>query len=239
MNQSFDVSTIIFAALAIFIVWKLRSVLGTRTGEERPPTNPFARRSQTKSGEPGQPSPEMGKIIPLPGAAPANATGSDDPNRWKGVVEPGSQAEAGLDRIAAADPSFSGKGFIGGARMAYEMIVSAFARGDTAALSGLLAKDVYDGFVTAIAERESRGERVEHTFVVLDKAEIEDAQLRDRTAQITVRFESEQINATKTKSGELAEGSSEAVGQVIDHWTFARDISARDPNWTLVATNAE
>ena len=109
MNDSFDVSTIIFAALAVFVVWKLRSVLGTRTGEERPPFNPFVRR--TGKG-PDVPSPE-GKVIPLTvGAASRPAA---DPDRWKGIAEPQSPLAADLDRIAAADPSFSGRGFLDGA----------------------------------------------------------------------------------------------------------------------------
>lgn len=238
MNQSFDVTTIVFAALAIFIVWKLRSVLGTRTGEERPPFNPFARRGRA---DPNAPSPDSGRVIPLPGAAPSRpAAAAADPNRWKSVVAPDASASvaAGLDAVAAADPSFSGQGFLQGARAAYEMIVAAFAKGDRTELKILLSADVFNGFSAAIAARDARGETIEHTFVALDRALIEDAQVRDRTAQIVVVFESQQINAVRNREGGLAEAGSDILGHVVDHWTFARDVNARDPNWRLVATNA-
>lgn len=231
----FDPSTVILAILAIFIVWKLRSVLGTRTGEERPPFNPFVRRDRVNPA----PAPDTGRVIPLPGAAPARTPPrEDDPSRWADVLVPeATGAAAGLSAIAA-DPSFSAKSFLEGARAAYEMIVAAFAKGDRDALKSLLAKDVFEGFSAAIAARETRGETVQHTFVSLDTSRIEDAQLRSRTAQITVRFESQQINAVHGRDGSVEAGS-DGVGHVVDHWTFARDVDARDPNWMLVATNAD
>jgi predicted lipid-binding transport protein (Tim44 family) len=238
MNQSFDISTIILAALAVFIVWKLRSVLGTRTGQERPPFNPFLRRRQANA--PGEAGAEMGKVIPLPGAAPVPARAvASDPDRWKGVAEPGSTVAAGLDQIAAADPSFSGKAFLEGAKAAYELIISAFAKGDSGALQPLLARDVYDGFATAIADREKRGETIRNTLVAMNRAVVEDAGLRSGTAHVTVEFESQQVNQTLAKDGTPAPGSSDGVEQVVDRWTFARDVASADPNWRLVATNAE
>lgn len=238
MNQSFDVSTIVFAALAVFIVWKLRSVLGTRTGEERPPFNPFVRRNRTDAGAPVQPGSDGGNVVSLPGAAPAPRA-AVDPDRWKGLVEPGSAAVAGLDQIAAADPSFSGRQFADGARAAYEMIIAAFAKGERSVLERLLAKDVFDGFAAAIAEREARGETVRNTFVSIDKAVAESAQLRGGSAQVTMRFESQQINQVLTAAGAPAEGGSEGVSPVIDRWTFARDVASADPNWKLISTQAE
>jgi predicted lipid-binding transport protein (Tim44 family) len=234
MNDTFDVSTIVFAALAVFVVWKLRSVLGTRTGEERPPFNPFVRRAGSKDAA----SPD-GNVVPLPGAAPA-ARPAADPDRWKGIAEPHSALAADLDRIVAADPSFSARSFLEGARAAYEMILAAFAKGDRATLSGLLAKDVYDGFAAAISEREARGETMTHTFVSLDSARITHAQLAGASAQVVVRFESHQVNAVRAASAPAPthEGR-ESVDQVTDEWTFAREVSARDPNWTLAATTAE
>lgn len=237
MNQSFDVTTIIFAALAIFIVWKLRSVLGTRTGEERPPFNPFLRRGQPNPNATGQ---ETGRVIALPNAAaPPAAVAEPDPRRWHGVTDSGNAAAiAGLDAIAAADPTFNARDFMQGARAAYEMIVAAFSKGDRNELKGLVAPDVLDSFTSAIKARENRGETVQHTFVALDKALVEDASLQGRTASVTLLFESQQINAVRNKDGGLAEAGSDVLGQVIDHWTFARDVSARDPNWLLVGTHA-
>ena len=238
MNQSFDPTIIILAALAVFIVWKLRSVLGTRTGTERPPFNPFTRRDRTDAASAAPP--ESGKVIPLPGAPPTKVQQpAGNLNQWRGMLADGSSAEAGLNAIAAADPSFSAKIFIDGARSAYEMIVAAFSKGDRATLKTLLSPEVYDGFAAAISAREARGETVQHTFVALDKVLIEEAHLRGSIAQIGTVFESQQINAIHDRNGALAEPGSDVVGHVTDHWSFARDTSSRDPNWRLVATQAE
>lgn len=238
MNDSLDVSTIVFAALAVFVVWKLRSVLGTRTGEERPPFNPFARRNGGPPA-PGQPQAESGKVVTLPAAGRGTPRPAVDPDRWKGIAEPDSPLAADLDRVAAADPSFSGRGFLDGAKAAYEMILAAFAKGDRAALSGLLARDVLDGFASAIADRQSRGETMDHTMVALDSAKITHAQVVGDAAQVTVLFHSQQVNTLRDRQGVVQGTGTEAVGPVVDEWTFARKTAARDPNWTLVATNAE
>ena len=138
----------------------------------------------------------------------------------------------------AADPSFDAKHFITGARAAYEMIVTAFAAGDRRQLRSLLSREVYDGFDAAISEREARGETVETKFVSIDVSTITGAELRGRTAQITVRFVSKLVSATRDRSGAVIDGNAEKVTDVTDVWTFARDISSRDPNWKVVATEA-
>lgn len=237
MRDVFDIYTIIFLALAVFIFLRLRSVLGQRTGRERPPYDPYSR-------EPVRPAAE--KVVALPNrkaeaAAPKPQEASEpvEPGaRWKDVAEPGSAVASGLDAVVAADSSFDPKHFLTGARAAYEMIVTAFADGDRRALRNLLARDVYDGFEGAIAEREKRGEKVETRFVSIDKAELTAAEMRGRNAQITVRFMSKLITATRDKNGNVVDGSDERVTDVTDVWTFARDVSSRDPNWKLVATEA-
>jgi predicted lipid-binding transport protein (Tim44 family) len=118
------------------------------------------------------------------------------------------------------------------------MIVGAFAEGERRSLKNLLSRDVYDGFETAISEREKRGETVETRFVSIDQADIVGAELRGRSAQVTVRFVSKLVSATRNKSGAVIDGNAEGVTDVTDVWTFARDISSRDPNWKLVATEA-
>jgi predicted lipid-binding transport protein (Tim44 family) len=158
--------------------------------------------------------------------------------RWKGVAEPGSSVAAGLDAIAAADPSFDAKHFLAGAKQAYEMIVTAFAEGDQRTLKNMLSRDVYEGFEAAIREREGRGEAVESRFVSIDKADIVGAELRGRTAHVTVRFVSQLVSVTRDRAGAVVDGSPDKVTDVTDVWTFARDAQARDPNWKLVATEA-
>jgi predicted lipid-binding transport protein (Tim44 family) len=230
-----DIYTIIFLALAVFIFLRLRSVLGQRTGRERPPYDPYSARDAVRT-------PASDKVVALPtrGAepAPAPVEAVEPTERWKGVAEQGSAVAAGLDAIAAEDNSFDGKHFLAGARAAYEMIVTAFAEGDRRSLKNLLSRDVYEGFETAIREREGRGETTETRFVSIDKADITGAELRGKTAQITVRFVSQLVSVTHDRTGAVIEGSPEKVTEVTDVWTFARDLSSRDPNWKLVATEA-
>ncbi len=228
--QNFDVLTLVFFVLAVFVVFKLRSVLGTRTGEERPRDLFNALPQNDASGE-GQ-----GNVIPMPGR---KAPQPENPQRLlDGVVPADSPARTGLSAILEADASFNPEQFIGGARAAYEMVVLAFANGDRRTLKELLAPDVFEGFARAISEREARGEKVETQFVSIDRSEIADASLRARAAQITVRFASKLITATRNAAGEVIDGSTEKVVDVIDIWTFARDIGARDPNWHLIATES-
>ena len=105
-------------------------------------------------------------------------------------------------------------------------------------MRNLLSREVYDGFDAAIRERETKGETVDTKFVSMDRADIIGAEVKGRTAQVTVRFVSQLISATRDRNGNVIDGSSEKVTDVTDVWTFARDLSSRDPNWKLVATEA-
>ena len=237
MAEVFDIYTIIFLALAVFIFLRLRSVLGQRTGRERPPYDPYSARDAVRS-------PASEKVVTLPqraaDAAPRPAEAAAPPaERWKDIAESGSAVAAGLDAIVAADPNFDAQHFITGSRAAYEMIVTAFASGDRRQLRSLLSREVFDGFDAAITEREGRNETAETRFVSVDGSTITAAELRNRTtAQITVRFVSKLISATRDRNGAVIDGNAEKVTDVTDVWTFARDISSRDPNWKVIATEA-
>jgi predicted lipid-binding transport protein (Tim44 family) len=123
--------------------------------------------------------------------------------------------------------------------MAYEMIVMAFADGDRKALKGLLSREVYEGFDTAISEREAKGEKVKASFVGIDKADIKHAEMKGSEALVTIRIVSQMISATYDKSDKIVDGDAEQVSEVSDVWTFSRDTRSRDPNWKLVATESE
>jgi predicted lipid-binding transport protein (Tim44 family) len=231
----FDIYTIIFLALAVFIFLRLRSVLGQRTGRERPPYDPYSARDAVRT-------PANDKVVSLPPRTPEPATATAEPaapsDRWKGIAEAGSSVAAGLDAITAAEKDFDAQHFLTGARAAYEMIVTAFAQGDRRALKNLLSREVFEGFESAISERERRGETVETRFVSIDQAEIIGAEMRGRSAHLTVRFVSKLVSVTRDKKGAVIDGNADGVTDVTDVWTFARDISSRDPNWKLVATEA-
>jgi len=174
---------------------------------------------------------------PAEPAAPV-AEAVEPSERWKGVAEPGTPIAQGLDAIVAEDPTFDLKHFLAGARAAYEMIVTAYAEGDRRSLKNLLSRDVYEGFDAAIREREAKGETAESRFVSIDKSDITAADLKGRTVQITVRFVSQLVSLTRDRNGAVIDGSPDKVTDVTDVWTFARDLSSRDPNWKLVATEA-
>jgi predicted lipid-binding transport protein (Tim44 family) len=231
-----DIYTIIFLALAVFIFLRLRSVLGQRTGSERPPYDRAAPNVVQRTQD-------NNNVVPMPGAvidqAPLAPTADVAPaDRWKDIAEPGTPLAAGLDAIAAHDPAFDPRHFISGARGAYEMIVLAFANGDRRALKDLLSSEVYESFETVIRDREKHEQKTETRFVSIDKAELVSAEARDRAAQLTVRFVSQMISVTRDKTGAIVDGNPDKVADITDVWTFARDTSSRDPNWKLVGTGS-
>ncbi|MEO0385748.1 MAG: Tim44/TimA family putative adaptor protein [Pseudomonadota bacterium] len=223
-----DIYTLFFLAIAVVIFFRLRSVLGKRTGEERPPFDPYTAREEAETGG--------DKVVTLPTARARQAADPED--QIGGVVKPGSAVEGALKTLLSADPSFHAREFIDGARMAYEMIVTAFASGDKATLQPLLDEEVYQGFVQAIDDRNEAGENVDFTFIGLDKSDIVEAELANKIAQITMRFKSQLISVTKDSDGRVIDGDPTEVTEMTDIWTFARDVSTGDPNWKLVATEA-
>lgn len=231
---SFDFVTIFFLVAAVVIFLQLRSVLGRRTGQERPPFDPYSRR---ESADPADQA-DRGKVVTLP-----RRDGSEDAENPFAAIDAftpaGTPLNESLRLVAKSDPAFDPREFVNGARMAYEMIVAAFADGDRKALKNLLSAEVYEGFDAAISERESRGEVVRSSFVGIDKAEITSVEVKDFEANITVRIVSQLISATYDKAGALVDGDAETVAEVNDLWTFARDIRSRDPNWKLIATESE
>ena len=231
---SFDFVTIFFLVAAVVIFLQLRSVLGRRTGSERPPFDPYSKREGAAETD----SADRGKVVTLP-----RRDGTDeDENPFASVdavAASGTPLNEQLRAVVKADPSFNPKEFANGARMAYEMIVVAFADGDRKTLKNLLSREVYEGFDAAISERESKGEVVRSSFVGIEKADIVGAEVKDSEANVTVRIVSQLISATYDKAGALVDGDAETVAEVNDLWTFARDIRSRDPNWKLIATESE
>lgn len=230
----FDFGTIFFLVAAVVIFYQLRNVLGRRTGNERPPFDPYSA-SRTRDGDPAQ-KPDNVVALPRKGAG---ETAEDAYEAIDAVAKPDTALNKGLRAIRDADPAFDPKGFVDGAKMAYEMIVMAYADGDRKTLKNLLSREVYDGFVTAIGEREARSEKVQSSFVGIDKAEIVNAEMKGSESHVTLRIVSELISATRDKAGAVIDGDPDTVAEVKDVWTFARDTRSRDPNWKLVATEAE
>jgi predicted lipid-binding transport protein (Tim44 family) len=225
-----DLPTVIFALVALFVAWKLRSVLGMRQDSERPGElmAPLRR-------APGPTSPPVAQ----PEATPSAPVSQAPADRWKGVAESNPGVWSGLDAIASADRSFSPEAFLSGARVAYDMVVHAFAAGDSDALKSLMAPEAFANFESAIHARVDAGHTMSTTVVSIDGATIADAGLVGQTARIGVRFAAKLASVTRDAQGAVVDGSSNAVVDHIDLWTFTRDIRSRDPNWQLTATESE
>lgn len=229
--ESFDFVTFFFFVAAVLVIIQLRSVLGKRTGNERPPFDPYSGPDKMDT-----PANEDGKVVTLPSR-------DKDPLIHYAAIdamsEPGSDLNNGLRAIKDKDPEFDPAVFLDGAKSAYEMIVAAFAQGDRKTLKMLLSQEVYEGFVSAIDEREKKGETVQSSFVGIEKSKIAAAAMKGSEAQVTIHIVSQLISATMDAQGEVVEGDPETVSEVKDVWTFARDTKSRDPNWKLIATEAE
>lgn len=236
--MNFDPLNLLLLAVALVVFWRLRSVLGTRTGNERPPAEPFG----TKPADARKPGEAAGTVIRFPQNDDAEPRRGLEPEPaepiWKGYAEQGSELASTIEKMAASDAAFTPRAFVDGAKMAYEMVIEGFAQGDKKTLKNLLSKDVFDGFATAIDAREAAGQKIESRFVGIDKATIKAASLVGSKASITVQFVSELISATYAKSGELVDGDPKEIREVTDVWTFERDVTSRDPNWKLAATQA-
>lgn len=223
MQGGFPIELILFAMVALFLVLRLRSVLGRRQGFER-------------QQQPEQPTPAYDPR----GARPAELDPSlpPPPNGTRlGIPDPNTNVGQALARIRAAEPGFDPAGFLGGAEGAFRMIVTAFAAGDRATLRNLLSDDTYAGFESAIAAREQAGETQRTEVRGLHEIAIDNAELKGRTASVTVRFVSDQVNLTLARDGSIASGA-EAVVELTDIWTFQREAGSSDPTWKLVATGA-
>jgi len=219
---------ILLAAIAAFLVLRLRSVLGRRSGNEQARKyDPFRKRGAEEAGE--------DKVISLPD----RGTPAEDQGAGK-MAEgaEGTPLEQGLTQIKMADRSFEPDGFVNGAKVAFEMIITAFAGGDTKTLRPLLSNDVFEDFSGAIKTRIDNDETLESTLVGITEADIIEAELQGKTAFVTIKFVSEQINVTRNTKGEVVDGDPGGVATVTDIWTFARNTRSRDPNWTLVATGS-
>ena len=239
MSESFDPYTLLFLALAVVIFLRLRSVLGRRTGNESQHYDPYS--SGDVRNEPAR-ADGQDNVIAMPrGQEPATnmkPTAEEIAEQVAKFAPKGSALSKTLMKIIKIDPSFELEHFVKGAKAAYEMIVMAFADGNRKSLKQLLSSEVYEGFSSALDEREKKSESVDSSFVGIGKADIIEAKLKDKLAQITVKFVSELITATQDKEGRIIDGDPNAVREVTDIWTFAREISERDPNWKLVATEA-
>jgi predicted lipid-binding transport protein (Tim44 family) len=215
----FDI--LLFAMVAAFLVLRLRSVLGRRTGHERP------RRDLLRDQGSADGSSE--NVVTLP---------DRDNHPEQPAAAADSPVAAGLTQIKVADRNFDEIAFQAGARTAFEIVVTSFSAGDTDTLRPLTSDEVYANFEAAIRAREDAGHVYDSTLIGIKSTDIIDAQMESGTASLTVKIVSEQINVTREEEGDIVEGSPTVVSEVTDIWTFARVARSSNPNWTLVATGS-
>jgi predicted lipid-binding transport protein (Tim44 family) len=218
--QTLDI--ILFAMIAAFLVLRLRSVLGKKTGHQRPPVSQ-SDLSRDDSDE---------NLVRFPGSA-SEEIRSSEPG---GDINTEDPLEASITEVRIADPSFSPTDFLNGARGAFEMVVQAYANGDRDTLRTLLNDEVFEDFATAIDAREKSEETLDFTLIGLKDAALTEARVSGRMAFVTIQFVSEQVNVTRDKDQKVIAGDPNSIETVTDIWTFARNTRASDPNWTLVET---
>ncbi|NDV98183.1 Tim44/TimA family putative adaptor protein [Salipiger sp. PrR002] len=213
------VQLLVLAAIAIFLILRLRSVLGTRDGFEKPPVQaPASRDTARRDFEVIEGGPDHDIIDHVPEGSPS--------------------AEA-LAKMKAAEPSFNVGEFLGGARGAYEMILMGFERGEVEELKPFLAPEVYDSFAEVLESRRQQGLTIEAEFVGVREMTLAEATFDEVTklAEITVRYTGELTSVVKDATGAVIEGSPTSVKRQKDVWTYARNMGSDDPNWQLVATD--
>jgi predicted lipid-binding transport protein (Tim44 family) len=217
MNNSM-IQLLVLAGIAVFLILKLRSVLGTREGFEKPPATIEDIRTRGRRGV---------EVV----------EGGPDSDILDHVAE-GTPAARALAVMKAAEPSFSVNTFLQGARGAYEMILMAFEKGDLSKVRDFISADIEHTFDEAIRAREEQGLSVEANFVGLREMVLQDATFdaTTKTAEITVRYIGELTSVVRDKAGEIVEGSPTEVKKQRDVWTYARRMGVDDPNWQLVAT---
>ncbi len=214
------IELLILFAIAAFVLFRLKSVIGTRTGYEAPPD--YMRRERT----PGE-----GRAAPVGNVEVAE----EDTGLSRPVPE---HALGPLAQMRDAEPDFSLAGFVEGARGAYEMILMAYEHGDRETLRDLLAPEVYDAFESSIADREEKGLKVDARFIGVRDVRLEAASFdtHNGEAEITLRFVGEMITAVRDAEDRIVEGDPNDIRRQTDVWTFARRMGVDDPNWILTAT---
>lgn len=235
MNGDFQFLDIIFfAVVAAFLVLRLRGVLGKRTGNERPPQGQWNRGPMPHGDhdDTTAPAPDAAdNVIDLGRARKAEPVEPAEP------LPPGPLGE-GLAAIRAVDADFQLNSFLSGARMAFEMVVQAYAADDLDTLRPLLSNEVYGPFAAAIEQRQRQGHILGNELMGIREVEAVDARLNGPYAEIGVRFVSEQVSVVKDGEGHILEGDPNRIITVNDIWTFRRDTRSNNPNWQLVATRS-
>ena len=221
VTGGFPIDIVLFGMVAAFLILRLRSILGRRTGFE---------------GQPPQPQQQPGAARPAGPVIEAKAE-PVAPTSQRPLPDPASPIGQALNQIRGADRSFDPARFLDGAEKAFSIIVTAFANGDRVTLRNLLSDDTYSAFEQAVAAREAAGQTQVTEIRGMEQVSVEEASLHGTVASVGVRFVTDQVSYTRDSNGHTIMGT-EAVTEITDVWTFERDLSSRDPTWRLVAARS-
>ncbi|MEP2642644.1 Tim44/TimA family putative adaptor protein [Roseobacter sp.] len=214
------IQLLVLAGIAVFLIMRLKNVLGTRDGhEQQPQPKPQARGATTPEFEVIEGGPDL------------DITDHVDEN---------SAAAKALSSMKRIEPFFNVTEFLGGARSAYEMIVMGYEKGELSDIQPFLAEDIYESFVDGIAAREDQGLTVESDFIGVRELTLVDATLDadNQEAELTIRFVAELTSVVRNAEGEIIDGAANEIKRQKDTWSFARAMGTDDPNWLLVSTDA-
>ena len=235
MGNGFQVIDIIlFAMIAAFLILRLRGVLGRRDGNESGYRDPF------KADAPDSlPDDNLVKLPNHPNDAQVEGDHVSEDGLPPDELDSDKDLARGLEKISAADKNFDEDSFLVGARTAFEVVLGAYVSGDREVLKNLLSMEVYDNFRAAIDDREKAGHTIEETLVSIQSAEVVEACIDGSQALVTTKILSEQVHVLRDGQDEVIDGNPNEIMDVVDFWTFARDMGSRDPNWQLVATRIQ
>lgn len=214
---------VIMALVAGFILLRLRSVLGQKTGRDKP--DDFRPATPSEAHEP---------VIAFPDRMQRRQPEAEKPAPAEDAIV-GDNAVRGVEAIAATDPQFTASSFLQGAKAAFEMVFEAFIKGDKQTLKTLLSPDIYNDFAADLDAKKDQETRSEATLVSVESVHIEAAEKDKNIARVTVKFVSEQITVMRNKEGKIVEGDPSQVDRVEDEWVFERDVTSRNPNWKITA----
>ena len=224
MNNFFSVDLIFFIMIAALLVFRLRNVLGRRTGNEKKPGFGFSFDAKVLDKNSNNI-----KEIKINKEHILNSL-----KKYKNLDKNGD-----LKRIYILNPNFSPKKFLKGAKDAFEIIVAAYAKGNLKKVKDLLSPNIFKTFSNISNQRIKKKQTLEHTLISFKSEEIKRIILKSTIAEIAVRFVTEQINLLKNNKGQIIEGNNDYIENHIDYWTFSKDLKFSNPNWKLIVTKSE
>ena len=222
MNTFLTPDLIFFILVAAFLILRLKSVLGRRTGNEKRPKDFFMYQDTTLE------SSKKGAIqVKKPTESDSKILTAMKTSKDKNSI---------LEKISYFDKSFSPKNFLDGSKTAFQTIIKSYAKGEIEKIKFLLGPNVFSSFLKEIKSRSKRKYSLEHSLISIKSADIEKIDVKSSIADIVVKFVSEQVNLLKNEKGKILEGNDEYVESHIDYWTFSKDLKSSNPNWKLVVT---